>query len=1471
MPTISKIRLCNIIYEGGKKRYNDETFIPDGNNTAFILENGGGKTVLVQMILQSVLPTVKHADRNIRETLSLDTDAAHIAVEWILNEHPRRYLVTGVTLFTKNKELKNHLYTYEYEAEDKNGIEYLPFTQKNRENIRPSSQQEVNDYYLEMKNKSVHAKMFNTLKSYHENLEKEYHISHSEWMSISKINALEGGIEMFFDNCRTTSHLVNNLIIPTVEDAFDSEQSKVFIKTFETHQEHLRAYKQLKGDIEQNENIKRHVDDYVKFFSNYHEANVLWLNEKSKMKGIAEYVETELKKLNLSKIKINDQIDLLNKSAYELKRDMSSLEIADKEVEVDEAYKYHQIANTYLEDKKGEKAILDIQLEILELSKMKNELDGYLAELESLKIELILTEEELNLKELANQLVQTKSELFYIFKEKVNKEQSKINDLNDKISDVNNHIKNQNTIIDQNGMKINTQDLALNKARNFLELKNKNLEKLKSLLIGLEDQMSVKVYYDIKQKRVRALSEELTKVADELLQKKESIKAIEESLININEEINMSMLSKQSADTELKTILGEIELLSSSYISVLNKPLIPHKVYEQEMSIKSDLQDRLFKLKKDKENQLTQEAMVLYDHQLYKDQMHFTADPNFMNKIESWSGQFSVLHSGINFLENHYKEEKDEMIELYPYWSITVVTTENEKQKLVTKIEAYDDNLTHPVYVLSLEEAKKARFDQDIVSVFPRKWSAHASDETFDLWKKDIKDTLEVVKNSRQSAEENLLKLEQLSYSLHLFFEKFPNEHNEKCKVQLRYYEDMAIKQKLEKRQATDSASSLKEACILMELRIESIKDETRHLVEIINKSHEYLNVNQDVKKLEIEAYDCENELKYLKEEFNKYQRDLERFEYVKANSEKDKEKIENEIKSVQENTYYQRVSDCDTSQTVLSLPVLCSEMDRLQHLLYEGSEDREIIEKRIEVLKKTIIDTKEQIGSTIIRIDSVIDLDSLAFPVSGIKQINQYKNDIKDINAELNDLNNAERASKTTLDKLEGEISSLRGAHVSYGVITIFDKNLSLVRDELEQIDRTLKEQDRLQINALAKLEKALLVIESCNKEIIRVQDKFELDDVSVYITDTSESFRIEFNYNPSETLNKFIKGAEAVYQNKKIQADELSNQRELFKSFCSEYIVNPKMKKLTLDALKYREDYKAVLEWQKKLDININSALKYLNESLRTRDEAINKFIDRLYIYLDSVAKEIDRIANKTSVDIDGIPKKIFSIRSPIYEEHQAKIAVREHLIMMTDHLNKEEFAMASKEEIEVVKKKIKEWLSTKTLLHIIFKGKEIKVSCRKVTNDFKISSSFIDWTSSNKWSGGEKWSKNMTLFLGIQNYIAERKHVAGGRGKRQRTVLLDNPFGKASSDHVLGPVFKIASQLGFQLIAFTAHVEGKFISDYFPIVYSCRLRDSVRQGVQVMSNTKNINYAFLQDQNPMSILRLNNLEQEQLRLFD
>ncbi|MBN2222477.1 MAG: hypothetical protein JW708_09755, partial [Vallitaleaceae bacterium] len=268
MPTISKIRLTNIIYENGAKRYHDEIFRFDGNNGIFLLENGGGKTVFLQTVLQAILPHMDMAERKIKDTLSLDSSPAHIAIEWIMNEQPRRYALTAVTLFLENNELKSLKYAFDYGASEKESLENLPFVvtdAKGRK--RAADKGEVSDYYSRMKQQYMNAKTFATQKEFWAYLEENFQIIPNEWRKIAVINGSEGGVEAFFDHCRTTEQLVNNLLIPTVEDALQGSEKTSFVETFEKQREHYKLNRILLEEIEEFKNIKGKVDEYVQEYA----------------------------------------------------------------------------------------------------------------------------------------------------------------------------------------------------------------------------------------------------------------------------------------------------------------------------------------------------------------------------------------------------------------------------------------------------------------------------------------------------------------------------------------------------------------------------------------------------------------------------------------------------------------------------------------------------------------------------------------------------------------------------------------------------------------------------------------------------------------------------------------------------------------------------------------------------------------------------------------------------------------------------------------------------------------------------------------------------------------------------------------------------------------------------------------------------------------------------------------------------
>lgn len=57
MPKISRIRIINFSYNGDKRLILDELFnLHQGEDTLISLKNGGGKSVLVQALMQPILP-----------------------------------------------------------------------------------------------------------------------------------------------------------------------------------------------------------------------------------------------------------------------------------------------------------------------------------------------------------------------------------------------------------------------------------------------------------------------------------------------------------------------------------------------------------------------------------------------------------------------------------------------------------------------------------------------------------------------------------------------------------------------------------------------------------------------------------------------------------------------------------------------------------------------------------------------------------------------------------------------------------------------------------------------------------------------------------------------------------------------------------------------------------------------------------------------------------------------------------------------------------------------------------------------------------------------------------------------------------------------------------------------------------------------------------------------------------------------
>lgn len=95
MPNINRIRIVNFSYNHDSRHIIDETFNFHGGDDALLnLSNGGGKSVLVQLFLQVIVPGAKIQGRNIASFFRKKSLPAYIMIEWKL-DGGGGYLLTG--------------------------------------------------------------------------------------------------------------------------------------------------------------------------------------------------------------------------------------------------------------------------------------------------------------------------------------------------------------------------------------------------------------------------------------------------------------------------------------------------------------------------------------------------------------------------------------------------------------------------------------------------------------------------------------------------------------------------------------------------------------------------------------------------------------------------------------------------------------------------------------------------------------------------------------------------------------------------------------------------------------------------------------------------------------------------------------------------------------------------------------------------------------------------------------------------------------------------------------------------------------------------------------------------------------------------------------------------------------------------------------------------------------------------------
>lgn len=240
MPQISKIRIVNFNYNDGNRFIPDELYdlaSPDTGkalNTLFNLNNGGGKTVLVQLMMQPVHPKAMAGGRRIEDYFSHTGDHSYILLEWNLDGSKEK-LLTGISIAAsssasteedkRGNSVKYYTFTTHYDTFSAYSISSLELSSNDNGNYVPAQF----DYVREK------AKSSRGLLTYYSSDDAvkwaeflaEYGIFRTEWESVIEVlNKDEGGLNQYFDEAKTSDKLIAKFFIPAIEQKLMSVASK---------------------------------------------------------------------------------------------------------------------------------------------------------------------------------------------------------------------------------------------------------------------------------------------------------------------------------------------------------------------------------------------------------------------------------------------------------------------------------------------------------------------------------------------------------------------------------------------------------------------------------------------------------------------------------------------------------------------------------------------------------------------------------------------------------------------------------------------------------------------------------------------------------------------------------------------------------------------------------------------------------------------------------------------------------------------------------------------------------------------------------------------------------------------------------------------------------------------------------------------------------------------------------------------
>jgi hypothetical protein len=1428
MSKMRAARLVNVSYNRGAIRISDETLNFNGKSTLISLQNGGGKSVLVQM-LSAPFVHKRYRDARDRPFAGYFTSSSPslIMVEWQLDSQAG-YVTTGMMVRASqdpesNEELEMINFICEYKTSCLQDLHHLPVIEKTAKRPVLKSYKAIKsmfeEYRRDPQTKFAYFDMNNSFqqKQYFSRLQ-EYGISSKEWESImKKINLEESGLSKLFIDCKDEKSLVEKWFLTTAEDKMnrDKNRSEEFSRLFEKY---ISEYKQNRDLYKRKEKIQHFLSETAKISESANTYAAAWQNRNQALGTMQAYgkeLERVLEILRKEDQVENDLLQVLHSDLLHIYHQQYSARYYLLEDELESCQKQMSEAQIQKEAAQKESDQAQRQMHILETAKCQQRADDarkdFLQAKESLDAAKAKEGELAPEREFLGWKIKEHFQNILIgLEEKLNLEKGKQNTISGQLHTIQSEQNRiEQTLRKETGKEgglmakvsgYDTDEARFNKEFSASLVRN---------MLGYYDQVLLDKTQEDLRTRKTSLEQSIFQNAAKSAETAEKI-ALKEEQINALKEEKSSTLQEQKEEKETGNDLQKQLLRRKSILQYLQ--MDEEDVFETDKILgkangaialleeKTAILDR-------KIDSLSQEMSRLQSGKT------LALDEDLKNLLSSLS--IPEVY-GMEWLKKNGRSEAENLnlVHKHPFLPYSLLMSKAELEKLQnTEKKVYT---SYPVPVIVREKL------DDTAKTEPKHHSQTADMQFYMLFNENLL--------NEERLENMIASMQDQKASFQQNLAQRKKEHQEAIGRR-----NEIEKQTLSKEAIDQNQKRLKE----ISEKLETLESEIRQNAEDISrlKASQKLLQNEAVQlvtqqeKLQREARDFEA----LMKSYALYMRNLQELDNCRMSIESLKEK--QDLLRKEKDEKQSELETCKEARNELDKQKTLAQKDLEPFAIYKSAPkpeeldeslpaDFERMQARFHAITSQISAELSFLEENVKKAQSTLDREKKELDIR-IQKYALQKEDWIDVIYSEQAYEREEQICKQKTEltaSLQNRISAL-------------DKSAGIAQTRIEAVEKDMEEKCQTSM----PLEKSQVVQMDYQAKIYQVQterdrlleqqkalqsrmQKVEFHRQLAADYDGEEVPKVKWEEDLSKSSPQQLESLTAGLRNAVVQSEKQTKEKkELLQrdlealmrigDFSGDQFKTPLQTLLSLINQPLQ-----VIQQLDTISGSYQKQLEKLDADLASHEAEKTHLIALVQDYVKTVHELLSQIDRNSTITVRNRPVKMLKISLPKWEDNEGIYRLKTQELVE----NVTAKGLELLEKNESISQLVSNSMATGSLYNGIVGIDQVHIQLYKIEENREVQ---ITWNEVAKNSGGEGFLSAFVILASLLSFIRYDPSDVFANRSEGKVLLMDNPFAQTNAAHLLKPLMDVADKNNTQLICLSG-LGGESIYSRFDNIYVLNL---------------------------------------------